>query len=73
MSKEIECGIVTLDTPIKIISTDKYQSEISIGEYSILKVRNEDVPAIKTALETAYNLGYSDDASCELLNQNEDE
>lgn len=69
MSKEIECGAVTLDTPIKIISTDKYRSVISIGEgYYIVKVPNEDVMEVKKALEEVYKLGYSD-ASCELLNQ----
>ena len=69
MSKEIECGAVTLDTPIKIISTDTYRSVISIGEgYYIVKVHNEDVMEVKKALEKVYKLGYSD-ASCELLNQ----
>jgi len=72
MSKEeLECGAITLDTPIKIISTDKYRSMISVGEYFHIKVPNKDVMEVKKALEKAYKLGYSD-SSYKLLNQNKD-
>ena len=73
MSKEeIECGAITLDTPIKIISTDKYRSTISVGENFQCSCPNEDVMAFKKTLESAYKLGYSD-ASYKSLNQKEDE
>ena len=70
--KEIECGAITLDTPIKIISTDKYRSTISVGKNFQCSCPNENVMEFKKALEAAYKLGYSD-ASYKSLNQNKDE
>jgi hypothetical protein len=72
MEKQMECGAITLTTPLKVIVESRWLTSTTILEIgkSRLRIRgisDDDIQTIINFMNSSYKLGFAD-ASHRLLN-----